>query len=430
MNVKVDQVDKNIVQLEIEVDSKKFEEGMQKAYVKNVKKLNVPGFRKGKAPRGIIERYYGEEIFYEDAINIVCPEAYDKAVEQTKIEPVDYPEIDIKQIGNGKTLIFTAKVTVKPEVELGDYKGIEATKTEYNVTEDDVDKELEKMQEKNARLVTVEDRSVQSGDIAVIDFKGFLDGEPFEGGEGVNYNLEIGSGQFIPGFEDQLIGRNVGEEVDVNVTFPQQYHAEELAGKPVLFKVKINQIKFKELPEIDDEFVKDVSEFDTLDELKDDIRKKLQEEAESKSQKDLQNNVIDKVVNSAQVDIPEIMIENQISSIIQDLDMQVRAQGLTMEKYLEFSGLNMNSLKEQYKERAKEQVKTTLVLEKIAKTEAVEVSEEELEKELAQLAENYRMEVDKLKDILRPEDIQSIRNDILMNKVIDMLVKNANIVEA
>ncbi|MGE4283338.1 MAG: trigger factor [Clostridia bacterium] len=427
MSVKVEQVEKNIVQLEIEVSVDQFEEGMQKAYIKNVKKYNIPGFRKGKAPKKIIEKYYGEGVFYEDAINIVCPEAYDKAVEETKIDPVDRPEIDIKQIGEGQNFVFTAKVAVKPEIELGAYKGIEVNQIEYNVTEDNINEELKKMQEKNSRLVTIEDRAVQQGDLTIIDFEGFVDNEPFEGGKGSNFNLEIGSGQFIPGFEEQLIGKNTGEEIDVNVTFPEEYHADELAGKPALFKVKINQIKFKELPEIDDEFVKDVSEFNTLDELKEDIKKRLTEENEHKAKHEMEDAVIDKVIEGVSVDIPQVMIENRIDSMARDFDMRLRGQGLELDKYLELTGFNMEQFREQFKEQAEKQVKTSLVLEKIGQVEAIEVSDDELEQELVKLADNYKMEIDKLKKMLKSEDIQSIKDDLVIGKTIDMLVENANV---
>jgi len=427
MNVKVQNLEKNVVELEIEVDAAKFEEGMQSAYIKNRKNFVVPGFRKGKVPRKIVEHYYGEAIFYEDAINIVCPEAYDKAVKENGIEPVDQPEIDIKQIGKGENLIFTAKVTVKPEVQLGNYKGIEVNKIEYNVTEEDIEQELKKMQEKNSRLITVEDRPVQSGDIAVIDFEGFIDGEPFEGGKGTNYHLEIGSGQFIPGFEDQIIGKNTGEEFEVHVTFPEDYQATDLAGKAVVFKVKLNQIKFKEVPEIDDEFVKDVSEFDTIDELKEDIKKKLTEANEQRAKQDLENAVVEKVAENASVDIPEVMIERQIDNLINNFDMQLRWQGLNLQRYLEVTGSEMKSFREQFREQAEKQVKASLVLEAISKAESVDVTDEELDKEIARLAERYKMEVDKMKEVLKPEDIQSIKEDLMINKTVDMLVNHAKI---
>jgi len=427
MNVKVQKLENNMVELEIEVDSQKFEEGMQSAYIKNRKKFSVPGFRKGRVPRKIVEKYYGEAVLYEDAINIICPEAYDEAVKENGIEPVDRPEIDIKQIGSGENLIFTARVTVKPEVQLGQYKGIEVNKIEYNVTDEDVEQELKKMQDKNSRLITVEDRPVQSGDIAVIDFEGFVDGKAFEGRKGTNYNLEIGSGQFIPGFEEQLIGKNAGEEVEVHVTFPEEYHAAELAGKPAVFKVKISQIKVKELPEIDDEFAKDVSEFDTIDQLKEDIRKKLTEEREHRAKHELENSIIEKVVEGAVTDIPEVMIENQIQNMLRDFDMRLRGQGLDLQKYMEYTGSDINTFKEQFKEQAEKQVKTSLVLEAISKAEEIEVSDEEVEKELARLAENYKMDVEKMKNILRPEDIQSIKNDLIISKTVDMLVENAKV---
>lgn len=427
MNVKTEQIEKNVVQLEIEVDAAKFEEGMQKAYIKNAKRFNIPGFRKGKAPRKIIERYYGEVVFYEDAINIVCPEAYDEAVKETNIAPVSQPELDIKQIGNGENLVFTAKVTVKPEVVLGDFKGIEVNKIEYNVTDEDVENELKKMQEKNSRLVTIEDRPVQSGDQTVIDFEGFVDGVAFEGGKGENYNLEIGAGQFIPGFEDQLIGKNIGEEVEVNVTFPEEYHAEDLAGKPALFKVKVNQIKFKELPELDDEFVKDVSEFDTLDELKKDLLSKMTEEAERKAKQELENAIVDKVVDAATVEIPAVMIESQLDHIARDFDMRLRSQGLDLEKYMQLTGSDMTKFKEQFTAQAEKQVKTSLVLENVGKAESITVTDEDFDKEIARMAESYKMEVDKLKSMLRPEDMDSIREDMLITKAVEFLVQNAKV---
>ncbi len=429
MKVKLEKLENNVATLEIEVDVAKFDEGMQKAYIKNAKRFNIPGFRKGKAPRKIVERYYGEAVFYEDAINIVCPDAYTEAVEETKIEPVDRPEIDIKQIGDGDNLIFTAVVTVKPEVGLGEYKGIEVKKVEYNVTEEDVENEIKQMQEKNARLVTIEDRAVEEKDTAVIDFEGFIDNEPFEGGKGEDYSLEIGSGQFIPGFEEQLIGKNTGEEIDVNVTFPEEYQAEELAGKPAVFKVKINQIKFKELPELDDEFVKDVSEFDTLDELKEDINKRLTEEAENKAKNEKENAVIDRILENVTVDLPEVMIENQINSMTRDFDMRLQSQGMNLDQYLQFTGSDLNQFKEQFKDQAEKQVKTTLVLEKISKLENVEVSDEDVEENIKKLAENYKMEVEKVKKLYRPEDLEAMKNDLAISKTVEMLVDGAKVVE-
>jgi len=426
MNVKIENVEKNVVQLEIEVDAAKFEEGMKRSFFKNAKKFNIPGFRRGKAPRSIIERYYGEQVFYEDAINYVCPEAYDEAIKENNIHPVDRPEIDIKQIGSGENLIFTAKVTVKPEVELGEYKGVEVKKAEVVVTDDDVENELKRIVERNARLVTVEDRPVQSGDIAVIDFEGFIDGTPFEGGKGENYNLVIGSGQFIPGFEDQLIGANAGDEVDVNVTFPEDYGNKELAGKPALFKVKVNEIKFKELPVVDDEFAKDVSEFETLDEYKADLRKKLTEAAEHRAKHETEEKVIEKVVENAVVDIPRVMVERQIDNLVYDLDLRLRYQGMNLKSYLEYQGIDESSFREQFSERAEKEVKTQLVIEKIKEVENIDASEEEMKEEIKKLAENYKEEPEAFENRLKEEDKDYIKDNLIVRKTIDFLLTMQN----
>jgi len=428
MNVKIENVEKNVVQLEIEVYAAKFEERMKRSLFKNAKKFNIPGFRRGKAPRSIIERYYGEQVFYEDAINYVCPEAYDEAIKENNIHPVDRPEIDIKQIGSGENLIFTAKVTVKPEVELGEYKGVEVKKAEVVVTDDDVENELKRIVERNARLVTVEDRPVQSGDIAVIDFEGFIDGTPFEGGKGENYNLVIGSGQFIPGFEDQLIGANAGDEVDVNVTFPEDYGNKELAGKPALFKVKVNEIKFKELPVVDDEFAKDVSEFETLDEYKADLRKKLTEAAEHRAKHETEEKVIEKVVENAVVDIPRVMVERQIDNLVYDLDLRLRYQGMNLKSYLEYQGIDESSFREQFSERAEKEVKTQLVIEKIKEVENIDASEEEMKEEIKKLAENYKEEPEAFENRLKEEDKDYIKDNLIVRKTIDFLVDNAKLV--
>ena len=428
MNVKIENVEKNVVQLEIEVDAAKFEEGMKRSFFKNAKKFNIPGFRRGKAPRSIIERYYGEQVFYEDAINYVCPEAYDEAIKENNIHPVDRPEIDIKQIGSGENLIFTAKVTVKPEVELGEYKGVEVTKSEVVVTDDEVEAELNRIAERNARIITIEDRPVQSGDIAVIDFEGFMDGKPFEGGKGEKYNLVIGSGHFIPGFEDQLIGAKTGDEVEVNVTFPEDYGNKELAGKPALFKVKVNEIKFKELPAIDDEFAKDVSEFETLDEYKADLRKKLTEAAEHKAKHETEEKVIEKVVENAVVDIPRVMIERQIDNILYDLDLRLRYQGMNLKDYLEFQGMDEKTFREQFSERAEKEVKTQLVIEKNKEVENIDATEEEMKEEIKKLAENYKEEPEEFEKRLREEDKEYIKDNLIVRKTIDFLVDNAKLV--
>ncbi|WP_265445579.1 trigger factor [Acetivibrio straminisolvens] len=427
MVVKVEKKDKNIVELEIEVEAAKFEEAVQKSYEKNCKKFAVPGFRKGKAPRNIIERYYGKEVFYEDAINIVCADAYDKAIEENDIYPVDRPSISIKKMGEGENLVFTASVTVKPEVELGEYKGIEVDKVEVNITDEDVEKELKAVAEKNARIMSVEDRGIQKGDIADIDFEGFIDGEPFEGGKASGYTLEIGSGTFIDGFEDQLIGGRPGDDIEVNVTFPEDYGKKELAGKPALFKVIVNDVKVKELPVIDDEFAKDVSEFDTLEEYKESIRKKLTEAAEHKAKHELEDKVVAKVVENAQVDIPQVMIERQIDSIVRDYNMRLSYQGLDLEKYLMIMGTDYETFRSQLKDRAHDDIKRQLVLEKVSKVEDIQVSDEEFNEEAEKIAKSYNMEQEDFKKHLRDDDIEYIKATILFKKAVDFLVQNAKI---
>ncbi len=425
MKVKVENVEKNVVQLEIEVDAAKFEEGMQQSYKKNVSKFNVPGFRKGKAPRNIIERYYGEQALYDDAINIVCSEAYDNAIEENNIQPVDRPEIDIVQIGNKENLIFTAKVTVKPEVELGAYMGVEVKKAEANVTDEDVENEFNKVVEKNARLVSVTDRPIQSGDTAVIDFEGFIDSVPFEGGKGEDYSLVIGSGTFIPGFEDQLIGKNVADDVDVNVSFPEEYGKEDLNGKEALFKVLVKEIKVKELPAVDDEFAKDISEFDTLEEYKKDLRNKLEESAKNKAERDNEESVIQAVVENATVDVPNVMVEKHIDAMARDFDMRLRYQGLDLQRYMEMMGTDFEGFREQFRERAANEVKIQLVVEKIGQVENVEATDADVEEEITKTAEAYKQPAEELKKTLRPEDLEYVKNDIAFRKTIKVLTDNA-----
>ena len=424
---KFEDVEKNVVQLEIEVDAAKFEEGMEKSFKKNAAKFNVPGFRKGKAPRSIVERYYGEQALYDDAINIVCSEAYDKAVEEKELHPVDRPEIDIIQIGSKQNLIFTAKVTVKPEVELGAYMGVEVSKAEAVVTEDDVEKEFNKVVEKNSRLVTVTDRAVQSGDTTVIDFEGFIDSVPFEGGKGTDYSLVIGSGTFIPGFEDQLIGKNIGEEVDVNVSFPEDYGKEELSGKPALFKVVVKEIKVKELPVVDDEFAKDISEFDTIEEYKKDLRNKLEETAKHKAEHETEEAVIQKVAENATVEIPRVMIEKQIDAMARDFDMRLRYQGLDLQRYLELMGMDFEAFRGQFAGRAENEVRVQLVVEKIAGVENVTATDEELEEEIKKMAEAYKQSAEDLKNSLSSEDKEYVKKDIAFRKTIKLLVENAKL---
>lgn len=428
MQVKVENVDKNVVQLEIEVDEEKFEEGLQTAFKKNSNKFSIPGFRKGKAPRYMVEKFYGEQVLYEDAINAICPEAYDKAVEENNLHPVDRPEIDIKQIGKGQKLIFTAKVTVKPEVELGEYKGVEVKKASVEVTDEDLEKELKGIVDKNARMISVDDRPIASGDTAVIDFEGFIDGVPFEGGKGNDYNLEIGSGSFIPGFEDQLIGVASGEEKDVNVSFPEDYGKSDLAGKPAVFKVKVKEIKVKELPTLDDEFAKDVSEFDTLEQYKADLRQKLVERAEHKAHHEDEDNVIGKVVENAKIDLPQVMIEKQIDNIVYDFAMRLQYQGLELEKYLEIMGMDMNTFRKSFETRAEQEAKTQLAIEKIGIVEAIVPSDEDTNEEIKKLAENYRQSEEEFRQHLRPDDIEYIRSNLVARKTVDFLVENAKLV--
>ena len=421
----VEKLENNVVSFEFVVTADQFEDAIQKAYKKNVGKITIQGFRKGKAPRAIIERYYGKEVFYEDAINIALPDAYDKAVEENNLYPVDRPEVDVKgEIKVGSDIVFTAKVTVKPEFELGEYKGVEVEGAHYAVTDDDVDAEIEKLRERNSRLVPVEDRPVQADDIANIDYEGFVDGVAFEGGKGEGFDLTIGSGQFIPGFEDQLVGRNAGEEFEINVKFPEEYHAEELKGKDAVFKVKINSIKFKELPELDDEFVQDVSEFETLDEFKKDTREKLTAANEEREKNENEHSVVDAVCANTQIDIPEAMINSQIDTMIRDMDMQLRYQGITLEQYMQFTGQTMDAVREQYKPEAEKSVKTTLVLEKVADVENFEITDEDVENEYNRICEENGM---KPEDVKKYISVDSIKERLKAQKAIEFLVNNANI---
>lgn len=420
----VEKIDKNTVSFEFSVSAEDFESAVNKAYKKNVGRINIPGFRKGKAPRVIVERYYGKEIFYEDAVNLVLPSTYDKAIDENKIEAVAQPEIDVKEISPETGVVFTAKVVVKPEFELGEYKGIEVSKVTHRTTEKEINGEIEKVRERNARLVTVDDRAAAMGDTVNIDFEGFADGKAFEGGKGEGFDLTLGSGQFIPGFEEQLVGKNTGDEVDVSVKFPKEYHAEDLKGKDALFKVKINAIKFRELPELDDEFAKDVSEFDTFDEYKADLTKKLKEANKAKSKQETENNVIDKVVEGTEIDIPEVMIDNAVEQNVHDFATQLSYQGVDFKQYLKYTGSTLESVKEQFKPDALKKVKTSLVLEKIAKTEGIEATDEDVEKVIADYAEKSKMTVEDVKKYVKPEDIKESK---VMEKTVEFLVKNAAI---
>ncbi len=425
MNSKLEKIENNIATLEISVSPEKLEEGIMKSYLKNVKKFNIAGFRKGKAPRKMIERHYGEAVFYEDAINIVCPDAYEEAVKEHNLDTVDRPDIDIVDIESGKGLVFKATVTIKPEVVLGQYKGIEAEKKEYNVTDEDVNKEIDKMREKNARLVEVTDRPVKIGDITVIDFKGFVDDVQFEGGTSENHNLEIGSGQFIPGFEEQLVGAEIGKEVDVNVQFPAEYRSEELAGKPAVFKVTVKEIKEKQLVNLDDEFAKDVSEFDTLEALKADIRNKREEEAKRLEKQEYEDEVIRLAVENATVDIPEVMVDAQVNIMLRDFDYQLRHQGLNLEAYLKYMNTDMATLKESYRSGAQARVKSQLVLEKIAEIEGVAASDEDMNAEIEKTAKHYKQDIENFKKTLKEDEVTYIKDGIIVQKTIDFLIENS-----
>lgn len=390
MNAKLEKLENNLVKLEITIEAEKFEEGMSKAFFRNAKYFAVPGFRKGKVPRDVVEKHYGEGILYEDAFNIVAQEAYEAAIDEHKLEIVSAPEIDITQIGKGKDLIFTATVTVRPEVKLGTYKGIKLENKEYKVTAKDVDAEIKAMAEKNARMVSGDENTVlENGSTAVIDFEGFVDGVAFDGGKGENYSLEIGSNTFIPGFEDQLVGLKVGEETDVNVTFPENYFSADLAGKPAVFKVKVHEIKVKELPEIDDEFAKDVSEFDTLKDLKADVKKKLTEENEKKAKFEMEEEAVKTVVEATTIDIPQVMIDHEVEDYIKEMESRLAYQGMDMKTYLGLMGKDIEEFKAQYTERATTNVKTKLVLEEIFKTEKIEITDKDIEDKLRDFAKNY-----------------------------------------
>lgn len=429
MNSVLEKKENNKAFFNIEIEEKEFEKAIQKAYLKNRNRFNIPGFRRGKAPRKIIELNYGEGIFYEEALNIILPEAYDEAIENLGLEPVDTPEVDIEQLEKGKPVILKVEVTVKPEVKLGNYKSIEVEKVEYNVTDEDIDRELKTVQEMNGRIIDAGDRESKEGDILTIDFEGYIDGEQFEGGTAQNQVVEIGSNRFIPGFEEQLIGKKKGEEVEVNVTFPEDYFEESLRGKEALFKVVIHEIKEKELPELDDEFAKDVSEYETLEEYKNSIRERLEKEAKEKEKVELEERIIEKVVESAEIDIPEVMIEHQIEREINEFDYRLRLQGLNIDRYLELTNTDMDAFKEEMTPVAKRRVKTELVLEAIAKEENIEVTEEDIDEELERMAKEYKQEdAEKFKENMKKGDLEFLKSGIMRDKTIELLVSSAKII--
>lgn len=429
MKANLEKIENNVATLEIEVDTDKFEEAMNKAYKKNVKKINVPGFRKGRAPRKIIEIHYGEGIFYEDAINFVIQEAFPYAVKDTGIEPVEQPSItDIVQIERGKPFIFKAEVTVKPEVKLGEYKGLELEKLEFEVTEETVDQELERMREQNARLVSVENKPSEEGNTVVIDFEGFIDNEPLEGGKAENYFLEIGSKSLIEGFEEQLIGCLPDEEKEIHVKFPEDYGAKEIAGKEAVFNVKVKEVKVKELPELNDEFAKEISELETLKELRDDLENKIKQGLDRATKSTLENDAVNKTMEAAEVDIPKVMIDNEIDLLLRDFAVKLSySGGISLEKYMEYGGLKEEDLRERFKDEAYNNVKRGLVLEAIAKAENIQANEEEIEKSIKDIAESSNKGVEEIRNKIGEEQLKYIKENIVMRKAVDFLINSSTI---
>lgn len=429
MSTKWEKLEGNQGVLTVEVDADKVKEAIDQAFKKVVKQVNIPGFRKGKVPRVIFNKHFGEESLYQDALDILLPEAYANAVEESGIEPVDTPEVDIKQLEKGQNLIFTATVTVKPEVKLGEYTGLEVEEKDVNVTEEDVETELKALQQRFAELVVKEDGEVEDGDTAMIDFEGFLNDEPFEGGKGENYPLVIGSGSFIPGFEEQLIGMKKDEEKDIQVTFPEEYHAEELAGKEVTFKVKVNEIKAQELPELDDEFAKDANEeVETLEELKESIKKDLAQKKEADVLDSKRNAVIEQAVNNSEVDLPEAMINTELDRMIPEFEQRLQMQGMNLELYYQLTASNEDALKEQMKEEAEMRVRTRLTLEAIANAENIEASDADVEEEIGKIAEMYQTDVATVKNLYESQGyLESLRDDLKARKAIDLLVEKANV---
>ncbi|MCC3375734.1 trigger factor [Cohnella sp. REN36] len=423
MKANWEKIEKNVGVLEVEIDEAQVTEALDKAFKKVVQKVNVPGFRKGKVPRRIFEARFGVESLYQDAIDILLPGAYSEAVDQAGITPVDRPEVDVEQFAQGQSFKFKAKVTVKPEVTLGEYKGIEAPAGDLEVSEEEVSNELERLQNRHAELVVVDEGPAQQGDTTVIDFEGFLDGVPFEGGKGERYSLELGSGSFIPGFEEQVVGLNIAEEKDINVTFPENYQAENLAGKAVVFKVKLHEIKRKSLPELDDEFAKDVSEFDTFEEYKQDLIAKLKERKEKDAEAARENAVIDKASESAEVEIPEAMIESEIENMLKDFESRLRMQGMTLDLYYQFSGQDEAALKAQMRVDAEKRVRNNLVLEAIAEAEKLEVSDADLDEELENLSKMYNRPAEELRTIFTSNGyIDTLNADLKVRKAVKFIV--------
>ncbi|MEQ2547658.1 trigger factor [Dorea ammoniilytica] len=425
MSLQVENLEKNMAKLTIEVPASEFEKALQSAYNKQKKSISVPGFRKGKVPRQMVEKMYGPEIFYEDAANELIPTAYEEELKNCDLEIVSRPTVDIVQIKKGENFIFTAEVAVKPEVTLGEYKGMEVDKTSTRVTQKEVEAKIKEEAEKNARTVTVEGRPVQDGDEVILDFEGFVDGEAFEGGKGENYPLTIGSGSFIPGFEEQLVGAEAEKEVEVKVTFPEEYHAEELKGKEAVFKCTVHEIKEKQIPEIDDEFAAEVSEFDTLDEYKADVKAKIKEQKENEGKQKKEDQAVEKAVANAAMEIPEAMIDEQVRQMVNEFAQNMQYQGISFEQYCQITGMTLEKVQEETRPQAVKRIETRLVLEAIAKAENIEVTEERLDEEIKKMAESYNMEADKLKELMGEEEKKQMMEDIAVQDAVTFLVENA-----
>ena len=428
MSLQVEKLEKNMAKLTVEVPAEQFEAALKTSYNKNKNKFNIPGFRKGKAPQAMIEKMYGVGVFYEDAVDEAINASYPDAAKESGLEIVSRPEISIEQVEKGKSFIYVATVATKPEVTLGEYKGIEVEKAKPEVTDADVEAELKKVQEQNSRLVSVEDRGVEDGDQTVIDFEGFVDGKAFEGGKAEDYTLVIGSHSFIDTFEDQLIGKNIGDDVEVNVTFPAEYHAAELAGKPATFKVKIKEIKMKELPELNDEFASEVSEFETLDAYKEDVKNKLAETKQAQATAENENNVVQKVVDNAQMDIPAPMVDEQVRNMIEDYARRLQSQGISFDQYLQFTGSTIEQLQEQMRPQAELRLRTRLVLEAVVAAEKIEPSEELVEAEIKKMSENYKMDAEQIKTIMGEAGMAQMKADMAVQEAVDFLVAEAKLV--
>ena len=425
MSLQVEKMEKNMAKLTIEVSAEDLDKAMQNAYQKAKGRISIPGFRKGKAPRKMIEQMYGKGVFLEDAANALIPEHYSKALAECDLEIVSQPEIAVTQAEPGKAFIFTAEVAVKPEVTLGEYKGVEVPKSETEVTDEDVEAELKKEQEKNSRTVTVEDRGAENGDITTIDFEGFVDGEAFEGGKGTDYPLTLGSGSFIPGFEDQLVGSKAGDHVEVKVTFPEEYQAKELAGKEAVFQCDVKKVEAKELPELDDDFAQDASEFDTLAEYKEDIKKNLTEKKEKEARAAKENAAVDKAIENAEMEIPDAMVATQTRQMLDDFARRMQSQGLTMEQYFQFTGMTAEKMQEEMKPQALKRIQTRLVLEKIAEVENIQPTQEEVDEEISKMAEAYKMEADKIKELLGDRELEQMKKDMAVQKAVTLVADEA-----